>query len=355
VCLISRGPGHIDFGGMGYLRTMKALQSRGHDVIAYTSKKLTNLLLSHQIKAVEVKNIDWLWLHSEAYEYDKIGDEFFIGLKFIELQIKKEKPDVILVDSLLGLAADMARSLKVPFVSFGSPGGNWKKVEKAIVPGYSIHNTNGFKDRLYSVAKWLPGNISAFCNSPYLNVVFMGKEFYGEVGENTAYLNLFTNVQPIKEKRIGVSLGSGTVNFEKMKRVLVHADQEFSKDIAIEIYGYSKDVEELSKLLPDNILKRVKIENYVDFSKVLPGLTHLIYAGGIGSSWYCVEYNIIPVVVSGNIHDQDFNASRLKALDWGLVWIEETALLRVENKKNPKQSFEFNYNFDSLIAEIEQF
>ena len=355
LCLISRGPGHIDFGGMGFLRVIKGLKERGHDVIAFTSKKLGALLEQHQISAKEIKNIDWLWLNADAGIYDDHEDSFFVGLKLIELQIKKEKPQLVLVDSLLGLAANMLRSLDVPFVSFGSPGANWKKVDKVILPGISLHNSNGFKEKLLSATKWHNSDLSAFCNSPFLNVVFLGKEFYGETGENTAYVNLFTETEVIKQKRIGVSLGNGTVDFQKMKLAVLQLLTEVEDDVDIEVYGEDRDVNSLISLLSEDQLKKIKIKYFVDFNKVLPGLTHLIYAGGVGTTWCCAEYNIFPIVVSGNIHDQDFNASRIQNLNWGILWGEGEKMLRSDKKKNPKQNFEFNYDIIQLMNKIEKF
>ncbi len=348
VCLLSKGKGHIDFGGMGYLKIAKALREEGNEVIFYTAENQVSFIESQGFKCIVVKNIDWLWLYRDDYDYSKGDKNFYIGLKFIELSLQKEKPDLVLVDRILGLAGGMLEHLKIPYISIGTPGGNWRKVDKSILPELSEHNHNGTKELFIERLHWPFKELSAWCNSPYLNIVFMGKEFYpNHHFENTLFVNHFNyNFTPNKEE-IGLSLGSGTFDNEKMLQALINACQHLKENQKLKIYGKDKITDGFFESIPKEYLSKIEMCGFVDFKVEMQKLKYLIFPGGIGSLWYCIDNNVMPIIVSGEIHDQNYNDSQSRFLKISGKIGDESKII------NPSSIFSFNSDFENTLKVIE--
>ena len=347
VCLLSRGKGHIDFGGMGFLKIALALKNEGNEVIFYTTENQIPFLESHGLKCVLVKNTDWLWLYRDDFNYAESDKNFFVGLKFIELSLQREKPDLVLVDRLLGLANGMLDHLKLPYISIGTPGGNWQKIGKSILPGLSAHNHNGTKELFIERLHWPYKVLSAWCPSPYLNIVFVGKEFYPHHHfENTLFVNHFDYTITKNKEGIGLSLGSGTSDNKKMAQAFVDACQHLNPDQKIRLYGKDKFTEEFVKEIPSDYLNKLELRGFVDFKTEMQSLKYMIFPGGIGTLWYCLDNNVAPIIVSGEIHDQNYNESQIKEL--GLCDKIGDKVKEI----NPNAIFNFNATLETAIKSI---
>ncbi len=349
ICLVSRGAGHLDFGGNGYLSLALKLRDRGHDVIFYTNKHY-NLLEKLSFKCIKSSDIDTLWVANEKTDLTKYGRAYYLRLKYIELTIRNENPDLVLVDRILGLAAGMLNSLNIKYVCVGSPGGSWKKDDFTISPNVSHHNQSGAIRMYQKKLGWEFDEISVWCNSPFFNIVFIGKEFYNTVNsKNTLFINNFEYSKNAGLGTVGISLGSGMEgDFEKIldSFLIICSEQKVKKKIML--YGKEKGIDKFISLIPNEYLDKIEVRGYVNFNEEMNKLTYLLFFGGIGTLWYCLNNNVVPIIVSSHIHDQDYNESKSRLL--GIVG----KIGDYRKDINPNQFFTFNATMESAIVEIEK-
>lgn len=317
ICLLSCGPGHLDFGGMGYLNLAKGLQQRGHTVlffsVAFQCQKLQQLGFNTAV----IPYLDNLWMLEEGFNTELLGDNFINSLKTIELLIKKENPGLVLVDSLLALGSGLLETLGIPFVSIGSPGGNWKKNVHDIIEGTSLHNVNGLTQWLRERLHWPLKGLSAYCNSPFHNITFIGNSFYENLEDNNTSVNLFTTVSSAPKSRVAISLGSGTYHQSNFVSALSNTLKKFPDSQLFDVYGYEYYIASFLKDLPDDLTNRIRVRGFVPFATALLDVKTLLFPGGIGTTWLCIQYGVMPLVISGGVHDQNYNAAQLKRLGLG--------------------------------------
>lgn len=352
ICLLSGGEGHLDLGGKGYLRIALGLKSLGHNIKFITNKAQSDRLSNHGLESIVFERINKLWLIVEHGNVQKFTNEYLSTLKALELLVKKEKPAVVLVDRILGLSDGMLNYLQIPYVSIGTPGGAWKKEGKySIQPGISGHNTNGHKDILEDALKWKFNTISIWSNSPYRCVSFVGKNYYPHCSQVSKEVNLFTNVSLPHRNELGISLGSGTFYMEEFTTKIENFLKKQDSLKAIPVFGKKELVFKFIDKFHDPIRKKMINKGYVSFDEELPMLSHLIFAGGIGTLWYCFQYGITPVIFSGHIHDQDFNEKRIKELklfDYQVKLSEKTN----KNILEYKNEMIFSDDLESILIDI---
>ena len=349
ICLVSRGAGHLDFGGNGYLNLALKLRERGHDVIFYTNKHY-NLLEKFSFKYIKSSDIDTLWVANENTDLTKFGRAYYLRLKYIELTIRNENADLVLVDRILGLAAGMLNSLNIKYVCVGSPGGSWKKDAFTISPNVSIHNHSGAIRMYQKKLGWKFDEISVWCNSPFLNLVFIGKEFYNTVNfNNTLFINNFEYSKSNGLGQVGISLGSGMEgDFEKMIKVFLTICNEQKVRSKILLYGKDKGIDKFISLIPNEYLDKLDVRGYVNFNEEMNKLSYLFFFGGIGTLWYCLNNNVVPIIVTSHIHDQDYNDFKSRSLGiTGKIGDSREEI-------NPNQFFTFNATMESAVIEIEK-
>lgn len=355
LALVSSGLGHLDFGGDGYLNVVRELLNRGHKVKFLAPKNVVDKLNTYGIESIPINYINRLWLRAESNGVATVQTEIIQLIKTIELIIKSERPSLVLVDRLLGLAGNLLDHLQIPFVGMGTPGGNWLKNNESILPGISIHNFNGQKDFMNEQLKWNISSLSAWCNSTFLNVVFLGQQFYPTAtNPNTAYVNLFTNHQMKYKVKVALSLGSGSYYLEEFYPKLIDLVLKIDYSDPIDVYGHKDFMTDFFHHLSATEKKRFNPMGFVPFERALSDVSHLIFAGGIGTIWRCINMNVVPLAIPGHIHDQDFNSGQLKKLgilpDWEN---KDTVALSInEQISQLKNDLVFNERLESVVDRI---
>jgi UDP:flavonoid glycosyltransferase YjiC (YdhE family) len=352
VCLLSSGAGHLDLGGMGYLKIAQGLMAMGHEVVFISNKEQQKRLAKHGITTVVFERINKLWLIVDHAKVQDFKLEYLQTLKAFELVVKNQRPHLVIVDRILGLSDGMLNYLQIPFVSIGTPGGNWKKEGKfSIQPGLSVHDTNGHKDVLEDVLKWKFQHISIWSNSPYRCISFIGRNYYSQGSKASREVNLFQNNSYSQRKKLGISLGSGTFNMDEFTTRIIHFLNEREIDIPISVFGESDLIARFMEKFPLAIRDKMISRGYVSFHTEMPLLSHLIFAGGIGTLWYCLEYGVVPIIFSGHIHDQDYNEKRTRELmlldkAYSLNTTANSSLIEF------KENMEFSDTLDSILEDI---
>jgi hypothetical protein len=356
ICLISKGKGHLDFGGMGFVKLAQWLKDLGHEVIWLTVNEQSQYLKSKGFVVHEQPYVDALWFPEE--DKKEFDDDWIMGLKTIELSILHLKPDVILSDRLLGLARQLCDTLNIPMISLGTPGGLWKRDKRLIVPGCSSHHHSKLPEILSKRLKWnIEGEWSAWCISSLMNIVFMPAEFYEPYRfETSRYINLMSSNIPKDRCGLAISLGNNTADLKKLSLAIIELDQQYDHKQSFDLYGKPESQAQLLKLLPLPLHQRIKPLGYVPFEKALPGYQTLLFSSGISTIWYCIEYGINSLVLPGGIHDQQYNADRLQSLRWGKIYQEgqDNSLWtrRYSDIKNTEK-LTFNTTLQDVISAIE--
>jgi hypothetical protein len=335
VCLVSSGKGHLDFGGGGFLKLAKAFEEAGHEVVFQSDNHQRELIISAGFHFEEVKNIDRLWVNN--YNLDKnTSFEYLCALKMIEGKVVKQKPDLILLDRILGLAEGFLNSNNIPFIGIGTPGGVWEKNNDGITPKLGINKYQALEEILEEKIGWVFSEISAWCNSSIMNISFIGKEFYDHgVSSKSEFIDMpFEIVETELKNRVGLSLGTGTFDIKATEKFINALD--FSKKHKLEILGREIWWDKLSKQLSADALSNINYTGFINFDTELSQFSKLIFSGGISTIWYCVKHNIVPVIVPAGYNDQAYNANRIHEL-------------------GSKPKFTYSATLDEIVRKIEYY
>lgn len=353
LCLLSCGNGHLDFGGMGYLEIARGLRNRGQEVVFVSVPFQCDRLRRLNFNTIEIPYIDTLWMVEENFPTANLGDNFINSLKTIELLIRKEKPDLVLVDNLLSLASGMLSHCGIPYVSIGAPGGYWIKNLHQITPGKSLHNGNGLLQYLKERLHWPIPYLTTCCHSPYHNITFMGKEFYPDYDEAHTSVNLFTQKELPAKNKLAISLGSGTFVQDPFIKNVCDTIRLFPKNSVFDLYGFEQYIDAFMEAAGPEISQQINIVGYKPFDEALKDVSLMIFAGGIGTIWQCLENAVVPIIVSGGVHDQDYNAEQLKR--WRLGDVHQY-LINPEKSRTEvnslTRSLSFTDNMDTLLDKL---
>ena len=311
LCMICSGRGHLDMGGNGFTEYIKELH-REHEVHILSTKVQCDFLANVSHTSHVFEYINQLMLPLEEHEMYQFEENFFMFQKMVELQIKSINPDLVLVDRILGLADPMLQSLGIKYISIGTNGAPWRKLGYVLDPHKPVHNKNGLTTKLQEYLKWPKNLLSAWSISSYLNICFVDSRFYPLSDQRVHYINMYSNDNLTFEgkDKFGISLGNGTYDVKEFSEKVNAILGLVPEDMEILIFGSQKDWEAISlEIKSPNTLKFL---GYVDFKDYFKSLSHLIYAGGISTTWACIEYGVIPIIITGNTHDQDYNAETIK-------------------------------------------
>lgn len=318
VCLVSSGKGHLDFGGKGFIKLVQELSKLGHEILFLSDPKQKEVIEKLNFAFKEVHKIDRLWLNN--YDKEKnISFEYMCALKMIESKVIKEKPDLILVDRILGLAEGFFNLHQIPYISIGTPGGIWAKNENGIIPSRKENKYLELQKNLAKKINWKFNEISAWCNSPLMNICFVGKEFYDHGISNTSvFIDIPFETSPsIKKNKIGLSLGSGTIDLDKVVEYI--ESSSFATDNKLIIFGKIDWWNKLKAKLSQELLKKVDYQSFINFESDLTDFSELVFAGGISTIWYCNKYNIKPTIIPSGYNDQMYNSNRVAAINISTV------------------------------------
>jgi hypothetical protein len=324
-CVVSPWPGHLDFGGFGFVRLAKKLCDMGHEVRWIVPPN----------QAARLKGGPWqvdvfptlglrlppfhhpsdISLHPSQYRQlvGAVGD--------LEMRLRADRPHLVIVDRVMTLAAAVADHIGIPWVSIGTPAGWWRGTPAGTAP--SVNPVIGYRLVGESVRKDLGwGDFavdSVWANSPFLNISFLGKDFYSDTDTSSfpsAYVNHFEGERPSGPRQeFGVSFGNSG-DFDPLVEVVRHLLEMGSENSRLEIYTGNR-TEVLKRLALLRINKFTRLHGWVDFSLHFRGLGILFFLGGNGTLWECVNQFVPMCVIPSNLGDQRYNAGAIKRLGIG--------------------------------------
>lgn len=323
LCILSEFPGHIDFGGMGFLRLAKVMKNLGHEVVWAAAPE-------HLSKIKESGFNKFLFTHTAALHmrpfftpesistYSKEFEKRIELIKRTHITIKQMNPDIILIDRVLQFGFLISEQLQIPTVSIGSPGGYWAKSESGVRNmATPITSYIEVGEKLKEKLNWNKGRLTSLWGySSYLNICFLGKSFYqNKELKNAAYVNHF-NQKPKDTERgsFGISFGNSGPPEAMMQplQYLLQIREAFS---SIEVFTGTQT--HIYKTLKNQFGSTINLHGWVSFSDYFTTIKGLAFYGGVGTLWECLNYNVPMLVIPTRVGDQAWNGNAIERLGLG--------------------------------------
>jgi UDP:flavonoid glycosyltransferase YjiC (YdhE family) len=323
LCVVSEQPGHLDFGGMGYLRVAEQLRSRGHDIRWIVNGDQAKRIQAEQFQAIEDINITDLHLN-RLIEHLAKGTPLANTIQTIEHlanTCSRLTPDIVLCDRVLSFAPLALEQTGAPYVSMGTPGGEWRVTRNGVIPAttpisqYLVIGEE-IRRRLAFPIGTLP---SAWVNSPWLNICFVGRS-YGDISHtrlsSASFVRHFAAVPPeCRTPHVGCSFGN-----TGDPRSLLNVLQILANERAVTLDVFMGRRREVRDLIDGRFTgELVRLHEWVDFNDFLPKLTLLLFLGGISTLWDCVNYCVPMAIVPGGSGDQYYNSRAVHTLGLGVA------------------------------------
>ncbi len=321
----------MDFGGLGFVRLSQALSGRGHSVRWWSFGPQVERLNAHNCPAEDHPDMAHFALlpidsADKIHHYPKVYDNRINALRHFLARLQAFKPDLIFVDRLLVGAALAIEQTEIPYFAVGTPGGHWRFADRVEPKRINIHPQNTavepyreYGGALKRTLSWSNGDItSAWVRSPLGNLHFMSRDFYPPTGSDQS-ISLFHHrppAPPYSGNRLGVSFGNQGSS-QGLKDLTTALIQNGPRDLGIDVFaGNDTDTRRHFQSLSETA--DLRVFGWTRFAGRMPDLSGLMFLGGVGSIWHCLNHAIPMVVAPGYIGDQLHNAQRVAALGLGL-------------------------------------
>jgi UDP:flavonoid glycosyltransferase YjiC (YdhE family) len=309
--------GHMDFGGLGFVHLSQALSERGHAVTWLSFGQQVDRLRNAGCAADNFPEISQLTLRPieslrQSELYPKVQERRVASLARLLNWLRAHKPDVVFIDRLLVCAGLAIEQLQIPYIAVGTPGGHWRFTDCVVTKRVNVHpqaqpvaSYQQYGETLKQALSWKDGNLSsAWIRSPYCNLHFLSSQFYAHVGEQKS------------GKRLGISFGNqGDVTH--LKTLAENLILNEPAGLGVNIFA-GRNMEIHEHFLGMARHADVQVFDWIDFSTLMPDLSCMVFLGGVGSIWHCIEHGVPMVIAPGYIGDQLENARRIQVLGLGL-------------------------------------
>ncbi|MGH1417058.1 MAG: glycosyltransferase [Pelagimonas sp.] len=288
-------------------------------------------LRSHGCKVANVEEIELLKLGAlnsvaQVAQHPKVQNRRITALKSFLQRLQTSKPDLVIMDRLLIGAQLAVQQLDIPYLSIGTPGGYWRFDDRSTLTRANIFQENKpitsyqkYSETLKRSLAWPRGGFgSAWVHSPYGNLHFMPSDFYpSQPDQKSRSLHHHsTCAAPKTGHRLGLSFGNqGDISrFQSLVETLI---ENRPSGLGVDIFaGSNQEVKAHFDAFTHQ--SDMRVFGWTEFSKVMPNLSSLVFLGGVGSIWHCIEHGIPMMIAPGHTGDQVINAQRVAALGMGL-------------------------------------
>lgn len=325
VGLVSHSPGHLDFGGGGFLRLAEQLRGRGHDFSWIAGPPSAEVLVGHGWDVAYVSDTRSVAGSALIGRSGRAWEVSCRTLTELRLSIQSIEPHLLLVDRCLSVAGPLLETLGLPFAAIGAPGGLWHRTAEGVSPTRETLET--FREtsaRLNDAFEWFNGDFdSEWLRSPSLNITFLGKSFYPQEARNSssAFVNLFepgSSGGACLGTRLGFAFGR-TGEIEILGTVLddVLAAGSWAPDqIDLLLGGRPDGLADFQRFASSGLA----LHGWCDYRSTFPGFCGLVTYGGIGTLWHSIDNNLPSLVAPSSAGDQAFNARAVAREGLGLFF-----------------------------------
>jgi MGT family glycosyltransferase len=345
---------HTDWGG--FLKTAKALQARGHDVLWVSELALAETIKANGLPFEVIEHSGWLWPPPPPPDLTTIKPQEAVHLRYkraldtwlteelvskainnlTELAQRIGKPDAMIIDPFLSAAAFSAEKLEIPMFVAGWPA-QANLDEQALFPvqrnlsSDSQQRIQRLCDAHGLTGKYFSKGAAPSIVSPYLHVTFFTREWYqaedytllpqtqfvgGTISTPTEPAPEWLQDIPPQVPLALITLGTtftGDLGFYSWSAQAV-ARCGLLPIVAVGWNPIDPDKKaELKKALPGG----TRLVPYVPFEHVLPRCKLMIHHGGMGTTHYAIVHGVRQIVVP-HAADQRIQALRVAQSKLGL-------------------------------------
>lgn len=291
--LVCEVTSHLDFGGFGFVRLADAFAARGHNLSWIAGPTPADWLKSRGFSVRTDPHIRRLTDVEKAQT--KLGARMGAALA---------GADLILCDMRLAALGPIARSLGIPLVGVGWPGGRWDD--------RTLHGLNSLSPVPGAGPSRLLDQAEAFA-------VFLPRRFYGGDLQPTTlsihHLDTETRIsaRDPDARRITVTLGSKG-DPSRVARYLSGLPADFTVDLFHSASNAEDHAETFARLRTD---PRVRLRGWQDLRTAVAPSAYAVTLGGISSIWRALALDLPMLGVPVGRGDQGYNCARIEASGLG--------------------------------------
>lgn len=309
VCLVSAHPGHIDFGGLGFVKLARAFLDRGHDVTWWGANEHRDRLTQFGFRIDTRFPVDALRLYpllsqEHLHTQQDIYQARLTALAQLFLSLRGYHPDLLLIDRILALGPLLAANLGIPAAVIGTNGEYCMREGQTVVTrGFPVGAYQEVGETIKRHLGWEEGSLHSFWGqSPYANITFLGNSFYRgttAAADTSWYVHHFDTGQSERVKMYhGFSFGhSGDA--ELMCRILDALLASGADPKSFKVFCGAH--EETYRRYAAHSGEGLEVYRWVPFSDHLRELHSLTFFGGIGTLWHCINSEITMIMVPGGL------------------------------------------------------
>lgn len=325
-------PGHVDYGGLGFLRTAANLRQAGH-------------------------NVDWVFGISECGEHGHRLETLFhaCGIQYDPIQrlhltldhhhedpwqaalelsrvLKSRRFDCVVVDRLCIGGAAAAVLAALPWACIGTDGRHWKRRPTSQGADRALRPVDGLPsgcDQRENYAQALcNGKHGLWAASPFLNISFFPREIYNLTGvdklpRQSHFLGSGAT-RPHQRAGNEVLVTSGNsfdpVAWRTLTRTLIPILQQ--REIPVRfLAGTTEAARQLFCETRD--LKRVSVSEWMSYDEAYGTAKLVVGHGGTANTWHALRAGI-PLLAVPSKGDQRFLAERIEQLGVGRIVVPES-------------------------------
>lgn len=345
---------HTDWGG--YLKTAKALQQQGHNVLWVSQEQLRQPIEQSGLKFQAVQHTGWLWPPPPQPDVSQMPPQEAVNLRYtraldtwlsedivseatqalIDLANDIGKPDLIVTDPFLSASALAAEAIGVPMAVCGWPaqgdlneallfpiqrglGTDSQQRIHRLCQRFGIEGVNFSKGPTPSII------------SPHLHVCYFTEGWYISEMDTLLPQNLFVGgkatppqgqppdwlAQIPEDVPLGVvTLGSvftGDLGFYSWGAQALARE----KILPVVSIGWHPFAPEKKQELLNALPKGTRLLNWIPFDHVLPRARIMIHHGGMGTTHFAITHGL-PQIVVPHAADQRIQARRVAQAKIGL-------------------------------------
>jgi hypothetical protein len=308
--------GHIDFGGLSYLRTAERLVERGHDVrwLLPESQAPSVWRFARAVEQTVARWIRVVRFGGPYHVFDPYRKEMAETARLVERYVRDESVDVIVVDRLSVIAAIGAHAADRAWAVVGGDGLRWTVGPRGgVVRGdwnescvdMICHNL-GITDFSND------GSASLWAVSPWLNLSFFPRSFYGESGALTHFVGGGAS-RVTERKAVLVALGTSLPPAARTAIVQLVLEVAREDGPPIEVLTGDPDVSQQIR----SATRRVHSIDWEPYESAFARASLAVGHGGNGFVWQGIANGIPLLVVSHPMGDQEFGAAQVERLGIG--------------------------------------
>lgn len=321
-------PGHMDFGGLSFLRLAQHLAKQGHQVrwvFSFSELQDYSNLVHDLLKKYQ---IDFDHTRKFYLTFDHHQKDIRQSTENLEQYILAKKYDCLVVDRLCVGGAFAASAAGIPWATIGTDGREWSRRRSHVTGGFTVipepYTYNKFPlppKRHYKVAAPEPSRKSYWATSPFLNLSFFPRRYYerkfgNEVPPHSHFLGCGP-IPAVQNKGTSLLITFGNSFYPILRKKIVKILKSDIRRRGVQTL-FLTGSESLTRAVANEFsnIPRVTIKNWMPYDQAFQQASLVIGHGGTAHIWYGLREGV-PLLVIPFVGDQCFGGLQVERLNVG--------------------------------------